>query len=505
MTQSPKINGITDGGGADDDDDLSYNTTLTTNSIISSAGITVDNFLSLEESYLRVPFEQSKRSFRNQQRVMDREFGPIATFITGTNTATTTTTTSTTSSGSITNPKIPKRAPVDLSDPDKRERLVKRLSDVKTKLLQEETQEREERVTKRWQASLELLNGQEEENNGDNFMGEETKFSAEEILSEWKENKVLRLICDHLLRDGKREAVDAILSANPKLKPHLDLDVYEEAETIIQDLLSKQPSSCLQFSSECRTALLQLEKEQDSKNKSQLEFIVKRQEFVEYVRRGDINGAIAYARKTWSPPLSTAPSTSNGVHSNPPSNAKVSDVIPREIQQCLALLVMPLDVKTTQYKFLLDSAERWADCATLFSEKLREMVGIPNSCSQLESLAMCGLSTLKTYSCLRPLGDDGGSDGEGKTKALNSCPVCLYPSLSGPLAHAHHETSMLICPYTRKLMDANNPPMVLPNGQVYSEEALSKLVVRSKPEIVIKCPKSGEEYQITQIRKCFIS
>lgn len=504
MTQSPKMNGITDGGGGDDDDDLSYNTNLTSNSIISSAGITVDDFLSLEESYLRVPFEQSKRSFRNLQRVMDREFGPIATFITGTNT--TTATSNTTYSNSITNPKIPKRAPVDLSDPDKRERLVKRLLDVKSKLLQEETEERENRVTKRWEACLELLNGEEEVNNEDDLIAEETKHSAEEILSEWKENKLLRLICDHLLRDGKREAVEEILSANPKLKPHLDLDVYEEAETIIQDLLSKQPSSCLQFSSECRTALLQLEKEQDSKNKSQLEFIVKRQEFVEYVRRGDINGAIAYARKTWSPPSSsTAPSTSKDVHSGPASNAKVSDQIPREIQQCLALLVMPLDVKTTQYKFLLDSAERWADCAALFSEKLREMVGLPNSCSQLESLAMCGLSTLKTYSCLRSLGDDSGNDSKGKTKAINSCPVCLYPSLSGPLAHAHHETSMLICPYTRKLMDANNPPMVLPNGQVYSEEALSKLVVRNKPEIVIKCPKSGEEYQITQIRKCFIS
>jgi len=469
MTQSP----IDDGSSSN----IAFKKGL--NSIISSSGITDESFLSLEESYLRVPFEQAKRSFRNQQRIMDREFDPITTFITGTvSSLTTNLSTASASSASSSNSKIAKKTPVDLTDPDKRERLILRLQDVKAKLLQEETKEREEMITIRWESTMEMMKDQ-----GDQ---QDDNKTSEESFSDWKEIKLLRLICEHLLRDGKRNAVNEILLKNPKLKQHLDLDVYEKTEEIIADLLSMNGTSCLQFCTECRPALMQLENEQDGK-KSQLEFIVRRQEYIEFIRKGDINGAISYARKTWAPSKKIGENTT---------------IIPKEIQQCLALLVIPLDVQTKQYKYLLDSQERWTDCATLFAEKMRQMVGIPNSCSQLESLMMCGLSTLKTYNCLRHLDVDGKTT---STSPINSCPVCMYPSLSDTLPYAHHETSRLICPHTRKIMDANNPPMVLPNGQVYSEEALSKLIISSKPEIIIKCPKTGETYLIGQIRKCFIS
>ena len=80
--------------------------------------------------------------------------------------------------------------------------------------------------------------------------------------------------------------------------------------------------------------------------------------------------------------------------------------------------------------------------------------------SPLEVLFQSGLMSLKTCFCY--------SD---KNKNI-TCPVCYdeIGKLAKKLPSSHHPVSALICRITGEIMDHTNPPMALPNGQVYSEK-----------------------------------
>lgn len=58
-----------------------------------------------------------------------------------------------------------------------------------------------------------------------------------------------------------------------------------------------------------------------------------------------------------------------------------------------------------------------------------------------------------------------------------NCPVCQAPfnDLAKSLPHQHCSVSRLVCRMSGKPMGDNNPPMVLPNGFVYSTEVRLKL------------------------------
>lgn len=70
-----------------------------------------------------------------------------------------------------------------------------------------------------------------------------------------------------------------------------------------------------------------------------------------------------------------------------------------------------------------------------------------------------GLSALKTQQCY-----------EHENQNVN-CPICDNSTL-GKLAEklplSHHVNSTIVCRISGKIMNENNPPMLLPNGRVYS-------------------------------------
>lgn len=82
------------------------------------------------------------------------------------------------------------------------------------------------------------------------------------------------------------------------------------------------------------------------------------------------------------------------------------------------------------------------------------------SSSPLEVLFQSGLMSLKTCFCY-----------SNKNKNL-TCPVCCEEigKLAKYLPSSHHPVSALTCRVTSEIMDHTNPPMALPNGQVYSEK-----------------------------------
>ncbi len=84
------------------------------------------------------------------------------------------------------------------------------------------------------------------------------------------------------------------------------------------------------------------------------------------------------------------------------------------------------------------------------------------------------------------------------------CPVCQPPlsELSSPLPFAHCSQSRLICFLSGKPLNENNQPMMLPNGFVYGERALTKMAAENDGQIV--CPRTKEIFAFSDAEKVFV-
>jgi macrophage erythroblast attacher len=104
-----------------------------------------------------------------------------------------------------------------------------------------------------------------------------------------------------------------------------------------------------------------------------------------------------------------------------------------------------------------------------------------------------GLSALKTAACYQP-----------ENQNVN-CPVCTketFGKLAELLPQAHHLNSCIVCRISGQLMNEDNPPMVLPNGNVYSSNALKEMASRNDGKV--ECPRTGSVYSLSQCKKAFI-
>jgi macrophage erythroblast attacher len=246
----------------------------------------------------------------------------------------------------------------------------------------------------------------------------------------------------------------------------VDIELYQESTQIKSSLLAGSAAECLAWCSENRTAL--------KKSKSPIEFVLRRQEFIELIRGRDLTAAMGYAKKHF---------------------PGLADEHELEIEQALALLAINSETSVMPYKWLYDSA-RWTDIAQQFDRDNHLLHGLPNR-PQLVSLVHAGLSALKTPQCLHEIG--------GMKSGNINCPVCSPPlsKISKLLPFAHHETSLLVCPISGAIMDADNAPMALPNGHVYSLRALEQMAATMGGSVV--CPRTNAIYRFVEARKCFIS
>jgi hypothetical protein len=92
-----------------------------------------------------------------------------------------------------------------------------------------------------------------------------------------------------------------------------------------------------------------------------------------------------------------------------------------------------------------------------------------------------------------------------KRKAVPSvCPTCsdVGDKLTNGLPFAHQPHSRLLCRVTRTVMDENNPPVVLPNGYVYSRKAIEQMVTGRNGEI--KCIETHEIFTLEEVKQVYI-
>ncbi|QRW16955.1 macrophage erythroblast attacher [Rhizoctonia solani] len=202
-----------------------------------------------------------------------------------------------------------------------------------------------------------------------------------------------------------------------------------------------------------------------------LEFELRLQEYIEIVQQGKTAEAMAYLKKhliSW------------------------YDTHPQQCKQAAALLVCPPSMGMLTYKELYDP-QRWSYLIRTFRHAVYALYNIPTT-SLLALGLSAGLTSLKLPACYDP------------AQRNVDCPVCDTDGL-GVLAKevpwSHHINSVIVCRITGKIMDGDNPPLCLPNGQVYSQKALEEQAARNNGQVT--CPKTGDVFSFQQTKKMFIS
>lgn len=229
-----------------------------------------------------------------------------------------------------------------------------------------------------------------------------------------------------------------------------------------------------------------------------LEFLLRKQEYIELCRKRDVEGAIAYSRKSLAPWAST--------HM-------------RDLQQVMTLLAfgettgvtvyrvstVPSSIITGLTRQQLYDVSRWEFLRNEFRATFFALYSLPSQ--SLLSLALsAGLASLRLPSCSTTIENDAPSsptipllpaapplhtlshrsadptlartddpaaplqDHPESEVGNIDCPTCNKDMriLVKDIPFSHHVNSSLVCRISGQVMDSNNEPLSFPNGYVYS-------------------------------------
>jgi len=283
--------------------------------------------------------------------------------------------------------------------------------------------------------------------------------------AKWSDTRLDRWLVDWALRNGKEDTARKI--AEEKDAENLvDIDLFTDIRRIENALRNHSCTEALAWCSENKMAL--------RKSKNTLEFDLRLQEFIELTREGRNIEAISYAKKhllAWS---------------ETPSHR-------RQITQVSALLAFPPSTSCGPYKRLYDIG-RWESLVKSFRLAVYNLNSLPTE--PLLHLALYGgLASLKLPACY------------DKTQSRNpDCPICDKEGLSKlaeEVPWSHHVNSTIVCAISGKIMNEDNQPMMFPNGNVYSREALEDMAEKNDGEVT--CPRSGARCHFNELRKVYIS
>jgi macrophage erythroblast attacher len=268
--------------------------------------------------------------------------------------------------------------------------------------------------------------------------------------------RLIRLIVDHYDRQDRFDISSSLLSKYPSL-PACDTSFFRQALHIRSALSAKDLTPALDWCTLHHSRL--------SKLSSPLPFKLHLQRFVELIKSQNFCGAILYARSH----LSKFPE-------NQP-----------EIQKAMMLLL--ISNKPSGFSEYADftSDARWTDLIALFTAEMLRVYSLPSE-SYLAIVLRAGLIALKSPLCER--------------EARKGCPVCSrdVQVLARGVPHACQSHTFLICRVLNVVMDEHNPPLALPNGQTFSEQALKQITKDGK----IVCPVTGAVFNARQVSRLFI-
>ncbi|KAL7277393.1 hypothetical protein ACG7TL_009255 [Trametes sanguinea] len=295
-------------------------------------------------------------------------------------------------------------------------------------------------------------------------LGAVEQFESQRVpeFTRWADVRLDRWLVDWSLRNGK-EKTARMIAAEKGIEKLVDIDLFSDIRRIEDALNCKSCSEALAWCSENKAALRKL--------KNTLEFDLRLQEYIELARAGKTVEAMAYSKK----------------HLLPWQETHYQQIV-----QAAALLCYPPSTSCGPYKRLYDPG-RWTTLIQSFRLAIYHLSTLPTE--PLLHLAMyAGLASLKLPACYNH-----------ETKNVD-CPVCNpdLGELAKEVPFSHHVNSTIVCRWTRKIMDADNMPMAMPNGQVYSKEAFDDIAAKNDGW-VFDPRNPADKCRYSELRKVFIS
>ncbi|KAI3751412.1 hypothetical protein L2E82_22498 [Cichorium intybus] len=333
---------------------------------------------------------------------------------------------------------------VDLSQDDAVQRLnslVSRLQGLKRKL--EDGSKVEHLQAQRCRARLDHL-----------------ESAGADNISEWNNTRLKRILVDYMLRMSYYNTATK-LAETSNIQDLVDIEIFYEAKKVIDALRNKEVAPALAWCADNKSRL--------KKSKSKFEFQLRLQEFVELVRSENNVGAVMYARKHLAPWAAT---------------------YMKELQKVFATLAFTSNTGCETYKVLFEP-KQWDYLMEQFKQEFCRLYGMTLE-PLLNIYLQAGLSALKTPFCYE----------ENCTKE-DPLSQESFRKLASPLPFSKQHHSKLVCFITKELMDTENPPLVLPNGYVYSFKALDEMANSNNGRIT--CPRTQEVFNYTEVRKAYIS
>lgn len=281
-------------------------------------------------------------------------------------------------------------------------------------------------------------------------------------VNQWRRKRLDRMLVEYFLRNGHYNS--AIKLANKSdLEDLTNIDVFMVSREVEKSLANRETLKCLAWCHDNRSKLRKL--------KSNMEFNLRIQEFVELVRSDRRMDAIKHSRKYFS---------------------SFEDEQLISIQHCMALLAFPSNTKISPYKELMDEG-RWQTLIEQFRQENYRLFQLASQ-SVFTVALQAGLSALKTPQCYT----------ENRDNRNPGCPICQdnWNQLADPLPFAHCSQSRLFCHISGLPLNEHNQPMILPNGYVYGDRALQKMAQDNNGQII--CPKTKEMFPYKKVEKVFV-
>ncbi|EER27546.1 GID complex subunit containing RING finger motif [Coccidioides posadasii str. Silveira] len=285
---------------------------------------------------------------------------------------------------------------------------------------------------------------------------------ADVKYEQWSRTRLNRLLADHMLRSGYLESAKQ-LAEDKGIADLVDLSVFAQCQRIAHSLRRGETKEALQWCGENKVALKKIQ--------NRLEFELRLQQYIEVLRVGDKAEARQHAKKFLTP------------HSETQSH---------DIQRAAGLLAYPPDTRAEPYMTMY-SLDRWKHLSDLFIRTHHDLLSL-SSRPLLQIALSAGLSALKTPSCHSAIASSRASP---LSLSTSICPICSTElnELARHVPYAHHTKSSV-----------ENDPVVLPNRRVYGMDRLSDMSKKAGvPEGKVKDPITGEIFDVSEVKKVYIS
>ncbi|KAH8602490.1 macrophage erythroblast attacher protein-like protein [Bisporella sp. PMI_857] len=395
-----------------------------------------DNHLILDQPLLRLPFELLRKNLKVARFNVEKESVTIKTSLKET--------TSIALNGSATPDDVLKNV----------DSMLARMRGLKRKLqaCSEEDSRLQQQAQSRIQHLGELYNMQ----------------SLDDVKYEgWSRTRLDRLLVDYLLRHGYKDSATA-LAKEKNIEDLVDVETFVQMGRIRESLQNGRVNEALAWCTENKKDLKKLD--------SNLEFMLRYQQYIELVRTGDqtkLLESIAHAKKYLIP---------------------YKETYPQEVQQACGLLAFPPGTRAAAYAELY-SPSRWATLANLFMQTHNNLLALP-SVPLLHVALSAGLSALKTPSC-HSSHASSISPTSASSVTTSVCPICSTElnDLARNVPYAHHTKSHV-----------ETDLVLLPNGCVYGRHRLEEYSRKAGlgPEL-LKDLRSGDVYPAEALKKVYIS